>query len=91
MTETVSVWTYFWMLFILLGFLLLGFAMGWNARGIKEIDKRFKKADDTINEQIKAFEEGMKKCSRIFSENASSDCKVSCEKKDDNTTGTTII
>lgn len=59
MTETVNVWTYFWMLFILLGFLLLGFAMGWNARGIKEIDKRFKKADDSINEQIKAFEEGL--------------------------------
>lgn len=70
---------YLWILFMILCFLTLGFAMGWNARGVKEIDDRFKKADDSINEQIKRYEEeGMKKCSQIYSKQDSPPYEIPC-------------
>ena len=79
MTNDISVWTYCWMFFMILCFLTLGFALGWNARGIKEIDNRFKKTDESLNEQIKQYEEGMEKCSQIFLKYDSQHCGIPCE------------
>jgi hypothetical protein len=62
--------------------------MGWNARGVKEIEIRFKKADESLNEQIKRYEEGLEKCSQIFLKHDLQHCEIPCENADAVTTET---
>ena len=40
-----------WMLFLIICFLALGFAMGWTTRGLKELNARYKKADKELQKR----------------------------------------
>jgi hypothetical protein len=78
---------HYWMLFMILWFLTLGFAMGWNTRQVKEIDNRVKNKR-VKNKQIKRYKEGWDECSQISLKHGLQHCEIPCENDAAGTTET---